>query len=177
MERPADGLGMTPRAASGTNKTGFTRTLPGTELEIGQVVPAARMVDASSGAEVSLGDLRQRFSAAVCFLHAGCRPCLLYARRLRGFAGELHEYDSLAVLVLPETMDLEPPVWVDRDGRARGRLLSPEVPLPAVLIVDRYGAAAGSFPSRGHSFPPPVEVVATLRHLAMECPECGVSEW
>jgi hypothetical protein len=176
VERPADGLGMSPRPASGM-KSSFTRTLEGTSLEIGQVVPAAPMVDAASGADVSLWDLRQRFAAAVCFLHAGCKPCLLYARRLRGFARELHEYDSVAVVVFPEVMDLEPPVWVDRDGRARARLLSPDVPLPAVLIVDRYGATAGSFPSRGHSFPPPEEVVATLRHLAMECPECGVSEW
>ena len=176
MERPSDGLEMTSRPASGV-KSSFTRPLEGTTLEIGQVVPAASMVDAASGADVSLRDLRQRFAAAVCFLHSGCRPCLLYARRLRGFASELHEYDSLGVIVVPEAVDLESPVWVDRDGRARARLLSPEVPLPAVLIVDRYGAAAGSFPSRGHSFPPPEEVVATLRHLAMECPECGVSEW
>ena len=168
---------MTTRPASGTRPPSFTRTLEGTDLEIGQVVPAAPMVDAGSGAPVSPWDLRQRFAAALCFLHAGCRACALFARRLRVFASELRDLNALAIAVVPEEIDLEPPVWVDREGRARERLLSPSAEVPAVLIVDRYGAAAGSFPSRGHSFPPAEEVVATLRHLAMECPECGVSEW
>jgi hypothetical protein len=177
VERPADGLGMSRRPAPGLKKFDLTRALEGTDLEIGQVVPSAPMVDAASGAPVSLWDLRQNFAAAVCFLHSGCRACLLFAQNLRVFAGELLDLDAIAVAVVPKGIDLEPPVWVDREGLARDRLLSPDAPLPTVLIVDRYGAAAGSFPSRGHSFPPPEEVVATLRHLAMECPECGVSEW
>lgn len=153
------------------------RTLEGTDLELGQVVPAAPMVDAASGEPVSLWDLRQRFAAAVCFLHSRCRTCALFARRLRVFATELRDLHALAIAVVPDETDLEPPVWIDRDGLARERLLSPDASLPAVLIVDRYGAVAGSFHSGGHSFPTPEEIVATLRHLDMECPECGVSEW
>lgn len=178
MERPADGLGMTLRSASGTRSSGFRRTLEGTDLEIGQVVPGVPMIDAASGAPVSLWDLRQRFACAVCFLHSGCRACALFARKLRLQGEELHAADAVAVAVVPsETTDIDPPLWVDHGGRARKRLLRPDVESPAVLILNRYGAVAGSFPSRGHSFPPPEEIVATLRHLAMECPECGVSEW
>ena len=152
-------------------------TLPGTELQMGKVVPGTPMIDAASGARASLWDLRQRFSSAVCFLHVGCKPCALYARKLRVLAGELRELDAVAVIVVPEAADIEPPVWIDRDGRARERFVGPETGVPLILIVDRYGAAAGAFPSQDHAFPPPEEVVATLRHLAMQCPECGVSEW
>jgi hypothetical protein len=69
-----------------------------------------------------------------------------------------------------------PPSWT-RNARARQRFLGPAGEIPLVLIVDRYGAAWSSFPSRGHAFPPPKEVVDTLRHLAFQCPECGAPAW
>jgi hypothetical protein len=155
----------------------FTRPLGGTALEIDEVVPGVPMIDAATGASVSLWDLRQRFAAAVCFLHGSCRTCAAFVRALRSRDRELRDADAVALVIAPAPAYLEPPVWLDQDGRAREHVLGPGVELPVILIVDRYGAAAESFPSPGHAFPSPEEVVATLRHLAMQCPECGVSEW
>jgi hypothetical protein len=152
-------------------------TLEGTDLEIDRVVPGTPLISGSSGASVSMRDLRQRVAAAVCFLHDRCEPCAAFARKLAGLDSELRGADAIALAVVSEATNLELPVWLDEGSRARESFLGPQAELPLVLIVDRYGAAARSFPSRGHSFPPPEEIVATLWHLAMQCPECGVSEW
>jgi hypothetical protein len=155
----------------------LTEVLPGTALEKDRVVPGTPMTQASSGAAVSMWDFRQRFSVAVCFLHDQCELCAAYARKLADLEDDLRVIDARAIVVLSERGVLDLPVWVDVRGRARQRLLGPSAELPVILIVDRYGAALRSFPSRDHAFPPPAEVVATLRHLAFQCPECGVSEW
>jgi hypothetical protein len=151
--------------------------LPGTVLEKDRVVPGTPMTEASSGAEVSMWDFRQRFSVAVCFLHDRCEACAGYAQKLAGLEGDLRDVDARAIVVLSEPGVLDLPVWVDGRARARQRFLGPAAELPVILIVDRYVAALRSFPSRGHAFPLPGEVVATLRHLAFQCPECGVPEW
>jgi hypothetical protein len=151
--------------------------LAGTAIERNRVVPGTSMTVASSGAEVSMWDFRQRFSVAVCFLHDRCEACARYARKLADLEGDLRELDARAIVVLNETGVLDLPVWVDGRARARQRFLGPAAELPVILIVDRYGAALRSFPSRDHAFPLPSEVVATLRHLAFQCPECGVPEW
>jgi hypothetical protein len=156
---------------------GLTETLPGTALEKDRVVPSTRMTDAPSGAEVSIRDFRQRFALAVCFLHDGCEFCAGYAGKLAEVEGDLREVDARAIVVLSEPGALDLPVWVDGRARARQSFLGPAAELPVILILDRYGAAMRSFPSRGHAFPLPREVVATLRHLAFQCPECGVPEW
>lgn len=155
----------------------MTEMLPGTALEKDRVVPGTPMTDASSGTEVSMWDFRQRSSVVVCFLHDRCERCAGFARELADLKDDLHEVDARAIVVLNEPEDLDLPVWVDEPGRARQRFLAPDAELPVILIVDRYAAAWGSFPSRAHAFPAPAEVVATLRHLAFQCPECGVSEW
>ena len=151
--------------------------LPGTALEKDRVVPGTPMTVASSGLEVSMWDFRQRFSVALCFLHHRCGACAGYSRSLADLEGELREVDARAIVVLSEPGVLDLPVWVDRRAQARQRFLGPAAEVPVILIVDRYGAALASFPSRDHAFPPPAEVVATLRHLAFQCPECGVPDW
>ena len=122
-------------------------------------------------------DFRQRFSVVVCFLHDRCDACAGYARKLADLEDDLQEVDARAIVVLREPGVLDLPVWVDERARARHRFLAPDAELPLILIVDRYGAAWRSLPSRDHAFPAPAEVVATLRHLAFQCPECGVSDW
>ncbi len=152
-------------------------TLPGTTLEKDRVVPATSMIEAASGNAMSLGDYRQRMSLAVCFLHDRCEICSTYAGQLAKFAPDLQEADATALAVLTEPARLAIPVLVDANAQARQRFLGPSAELPLVLIVDKFGAAWRSFPSPGHAFPPPQEIVSTLLHLALECPECGVSTW
>ncbi len=151
--------------------------LSGTILEKERVVPDIAMTAAASGSEMSLSDFRQRLALAVCFLHDRCENCARYARELAELADDFRQADATALVVLTEPASLELPVVVDTDARARQRFLGPSAELPLVLIVDRFGAASRSFPSRDHAFPAPQEVVATLWHLALECPECGVSTW
>jgi hypothetical protein len=151
--------------------------LPGTTLEKERVVPGTAMTSAASGAEVSLMDFRQRLAVAVCFLHDRCETCARYAGELAELADDFRNADATALVVLTEPASLDLPVLVDKDARARRRFLGSSAELPLVLIVDRFGAASRSFPSRDHAFPAPQEVVATLWHLALECPECGVSTW
>jgi hypothetical protein len=155
----------------------LTEVLPGTSLETDRVVPGIPMIEASSGAKVSLWDFRQRFSVVLCFLHDRCELCAGYTRKLADLEDDLREDDARIIVVLSEPEVLGLPVWIDARARARQRLLGPPSELPVILIVDRFGAASRSFPSPDHAFPPPAEVVATLRHLAFQCPECGVPEW
>jgi peroxiredoxin len=155
----------------------MTEVLPGTALEKERVVPDIPMTAAASGTEVSLSDFRQRLALAVCFLHDGCEPCARYAGEFAESIEELRQADATAFVVLTEAASLDVPVLLDTDSRARRRFLGASAELPLVLIVDRFGAASSSFPSRDHAFPAPQEVVATLWHLALECPECGVSTW
>jgi hypothetical protein len=119
--------------------------LPGTVLEKDRVVPGTPMTEASSGAEVSMWDFRQRFSVAVCFLHDRCEACAGYAQKLAGLEGDLRDVDARAIVVLSEPGVLDLPVWVDGRARARQRFLGPAAELPVILIVDRYVAALRSF--------------------------------
>jgi hypothetical protein len=96
---------------------------------------------------------------------------------LAKMSGELRESDAIALAVVGESAALDLSVLVDTGARARRRFLGPAAKIPLVLIVDRYGAAWRSFPSRDHAFPPPQEIVDTLRHLAFQCPECGAPAW
>jgi hypothetical protein len=155
----------------------MTEFLPGTPLEKDRVVPGVPMTADSSGDEVSLWDFRQRAALALCFLHDRCESCAGYARKLAKVSGELREFDAIALAVVGESAALDLPVLVDTGTRARQRFLGPAAEMPLVLIVDRYGTAWRSFRSRGHAFPPPEEVVDTLRHPALQCPECGAPAW
>lgn len=151
--------------------------LPGNTLEKERVLPSIAMTATATGAETSLSDFRQRLALAVCFLHDRCETCARYAEELAELVEDFRQADATALVVLSEPASLNLPVLVDPDARARRRFLGPSVELPLILIVDKFGAASISFPSRDHAFPAPQDVVATLWHLALECPECGVSTW
>lgn len=90
---------------------------------------------------------------------------------------ELDGADALARAVLPEEEALAVPVLLDPGRTGSRKLLGEHHELPVVLILDRYGAASSSFPAAGHRFPKAEEVAATVTHLALQSPECGVSHW
>jgi hypothetical protein len=164
------------QANQGGVVTSETELLAGTALEPDRVIPGVALTDAA-GESRRLWDFRQRAALAVCFLHARCGSCRRYASALAELRDDLQEVDAIAVAIVQEPISVDIRVFVDRDGGARRRMLGTESGPPLVLIVDRYGAAWRSFPAVGHSFPPPEAVMATLQHLAIQCPECGAPAW
>jgi hypothetical protein len=137
----------------------MAEALPGTVLEEGTVVPGSALRDLETGREVLPWSFRHRTAAVLCFLHRDCDRCRVYLGSLRAVSEDIHEAGARVVAV---------------EGDAP-RFLADGPPL--VLVVDRYGAAWRAYPAPGHHFPEPPDVVATVWHLAMMCPECGVSTW
>jgi hypothetical protein len=161
------------------------RTLPGTALQADRVIPDVALLDPRSGAEVPLSGFRHREALVLSFLHEDCAACSAFARALAAWEEEVRLGGGRSFVVLGAARDLVPgatrdlplPVLVDPGGVARARFLGPEGELPLVLVVDRFGAAWRSFPAPGHRLPPPEEVVATVWHLGLMCPECGAPTW
>ena len=151
--------------------------LPGTVLEEGRVVPGVSLVEPGSGAGVALWGFRQRVALVLGFLHDRCPACRSFAEELAGVKDDLDWAGALVRAVVSEAQELPIPTLLDPERTSSKRLLGDEAELPVILVVDRYGAAVSSFPAPGHRFPPAGQVAATAVHLAMQCPECGVSHW
>ncbi|HWO71137.1 MAG TPA: hypothetical protein VNP94_10355 [Actinomycetota bacterium] len=149
-------------------------SLPATLLEPGAVVPDVRFVD-PAGREVSLWDFRQRRAVVLAFLHDGCGACGRFARELAAAEPEIGWAGGVVRAVTDGRPEPSLPALLDPGGGARRRLLATEE--PAVLVIDRYGAAWASWEAPGHAFPEPAEIAASVRHEAFQCPECGVSTW
>lgn len=140
-------------------------------------MPDVALLDVDSGERVALGSFRQRSAVVLAFLHAGCRACRAFAGDLAEVAGELGWAGAVARAVVPVPDRLAVPVLADLDGEAGRRLLGPDAEVPVIIVLDRYGAATDVYPAAGHDFPAPAEIAATVTHLAIQCPECGVSHW
>ncbi len=148
--------------------------LPATVLEPGAVVPDVRFLDPAGG-EVALWGFRHRRAVVLAFLHDGCGACGAFARGLAAAEPEIGWAGGVVRAVTEGRPEPSLPALLDPGGAARRRLLATEE--PAVLVIDRYGAAWASWEAPGHAFPEPAEVAATVRHEAFQCPECGVSTW
>jgi hypothetical protein len=151
--------------------------LAGTILREGDVVPSVRFVDGATGGGTDLARYRQRASVVLAFLHAGCTACRAYAGAIAAAGADLEWAGAVARAVVPTDEELSLPVLVDASGAATSTLLDGEGGPPFVLVLDRYGAATAAYGASDHRFPPVEEIVATLTHLAIQCPECGVSHW
>ncbi len=147
--------------------------LPGTTLEKERGVPGLPVVESPSGLQRKLTDFRQRNSVILCLLHSNCASCAGFLESLSGHEEELRLSDAEVRVLLDEPEDSPFPVWVDRDNRARERLLGPGGVVPTIIVLDRYASAWEAFPARDHAFPDAGDVAATVWHLAIQCPECG----
>jgi peroxiredoxin len=152
-------------------------TLAGTALREGRVVPAVSFRDATSDSKVDLSRFRQRTALVLAFLHDRCDTCRGFAQELRTIEDDLDWAGAVARAVVSDDEDLPIPVFVDRGRRATRKLLGDDAYVPVIVIVDRYGAATSAFVATDHGFPKKGEVAATVTHLALQCPECGVSDW
>jgi hypothetical protein len=151
--------------------------LSGTMLHEGRVLPGVSFIDPNSRTQVNVWGFRQRVALVLAFLHQRCVACRAFAADLRIVKDDLDWAGALPRVVLPEEEELAVPALLDPGRSGTRRLLGENPELPMVLVVDRYGAASSSFPSARHRFPSAEEVAATVAHLAMQCPECGVSHW
>jgi peroxiredoxin len=149
--------------------------LPGTALREGRVVPPVSF--RSAGSTIALSRFRHRTALVLAFLHERCAECGAFAGHLRDVEDDFGWAGAIARAVVPEDEDLAIPVLVDPGGRATRTLLGADAVLPAVVILDRYGAATSAVPATGHRFPSTDDLVQTVTHLALQCPECGVSDW
>jgi hypothetical protein len=151
--------------------------LPGTALRDGRVVPPVSFRDVASASKIDLSWFRQRTTLVLAFLHDGCDGCSGFAHELRAIKDDLDWAGAVARAIVSEEEDLPVPVLVDPGREATQRLVGGNADVPVVVIVDRYGAAMSAFAANEHRFPTKEEVVATVTHLALQCPECGVSDW
>jgi hypothetical protein len=151
--------------------------LPGTALARDQIVPGVALVDSSTGRSLALWGFRGRRSQVLCFLHPRCPECRAFLERLEGVEEDIRLADGMVRAVAEEEVGGPFPTLLDPDGAARAAILGGPGRPPVVLVLDRYGAAAASFPAPGHDFPHPSAVTATLWHLALACPECGIMAW
>jgi hypothetical protein len=113
----------------------------------------------------------------LAFLHDDCAACRAYAHELHTVKDDLEWAGAVARAVLSRDEELPIHVFVDPGRQATLKLLGRQGNLPVVVILDRYGAAVSAFAAAEHRFPDKEEVAATVRHLALQCPECGVSDW
>ena len=139
----------------------------------------AMMLESSSGTEVSL-EIPRRRSGVVVLIHGGaCAICRAYVLGLLARAAEIAEWDGQLLVVQDgESADLQlgedaaegARVYIDRE-----RILQLRIGLaaPAVLVADQWREihlmeSAGA----EHGFVAIDEILAWLRYLAVQCPEC-----
>lgn len=143
-------------------------------------LPDISLVPAGDAGRVPLRSSSARASVVVLIHDEGCEECRRYLHRLVAKGEEINEWDGevLAVGAASPTAAaavvadgrVRFRVFVDPDGDLSAAL---EVQVPAVAIADRWGElrlreSAGL----DHGFYAVEEVVAWLRYLAIECPEC-----
>lgn len=148
--------------------------LPGTTLMEGERLPDVALAEAHGGAPWRPSQLRQRSALVLCFVHPQCPACERFMTGIAEPGDGLSEFDAQVRAVMTEAAPSALPVVLDRDGRARRRMLGAGGELPCVIVADRYSTAVEAYPAAGHDFPAATEVFATLHHLAILCPECSV---
>lgn len=146
--------------------------LPGTTLWHDQVVPNVRFSDATDSHVVRPTDFRHRRALVLGFVHDQCRDCAVWTQQAIDAVTGRSDAEIRVVAPRSGPRIRDGLLWLDRED-ARSRLLTdPDV--PAVLLLDRYGAIQEAGIADDHRLPDADQVIATLDHLAMQCPECSV---
>lgn len=160
------------RMGNATRRFADPACLPGTTVWHDQVVPPVRFFAARGGDVVRPTDFRHDRALVLAFVHDRCRDCTSWVQE--AIDAICDRPDAAIRVVAPRT---GPPgtgdvLWLDRQD-VRGRLVV-DPAVPAVLVLDRYGAVQEASIADGHALPGPDELIATVDHLAMQCPECSV---
>ncbi len=122
-------------------------------------------------------DWRQHTATVLVFLHdAHCHACRQVSQQYESVKELFAEWDAEVWLIwrserVPESGNY---AW-EESGKARREWLLGDS--AGVVVVDRHGVVVRQWDaSEGKGFPPPEEVLVALKHLAVQCPECGVPD-
>lgn len=120
-----------------------------------------------------------RRSPVLVLVHGdGCAACGEFVARLEAEIQSIEEWDGRPLVIAPEDLARAGglrlrtglPVLADPERRL-GTALS--VRPPALVVADQWGEVHEVHPAgEDHRFPEPDAVVAWLRYLAVQCPEC-----
>lgn len=153
-------------------------------------LPALTLPARDGGPDVKLR-APGRLATVLVALHGDCARCEAYLAALAAQEAELRDWDGRVVAVRVGRADAEPAAG-SSDGEERAqaaphrlgervrvaadperRLASAGITVPAVLIADQWGELFVVEPAgAGHALVAPAEIVAWLRYLAVQCPEC-----
>lgn len=149
-----------------------------TRMRAGDRLPALLLPALDGGPAVPLRT-HGRYATVMVTVHADCRSCEHYLEELTSAHDDVREWDGRVIAVVTDGDAAPPrlqhtlhgPLRIARDREHRLRAAG--VPTPAVLIADQWGELFVVEDAREeHTFLSAAEVVAWLRYLAMQCPEC-----
>ncbi|MBI2865588.1 MAG: redoxin domain-containing protein [Chloroflexi bacterium] len=157
-----------------------------------QVVPDFRLPSHRQSIN-SAADYRQRSNLVIVFFHSvDCPDCQQYLRQLAdsypSFQQAATEILAISIISvegakkLADDLHLPFPVLADDLGRLAEQYTyidqATRTPVPAVFVVDRFGAVFFQSLSQIEAdLPRPDEILGWLDLIELQCPECGVSEW
>jgi len=114
---------------------------------------------------------RSHTATVFVFLHDGnCIACKNLCRKFAEWSGRFAEWDADLWLVwrgdfIPEGCE----GFLETNSKTRKSWLDGEA--SGVLIVDRDGIVACKWETSTMGFPTPEEVLATVKQIALQCPE------
>jgi peroxiredoxin len=116
-------------------------------------------------------DWRKHAVTVIVMLHDGnCHACRATCQRYVAERAAFGEWDAELLLVwrgerVPEGCE----GMLDASGAARRAWLESDA--AGVLLVDRNGVVVRRWNASGKGFPSPEEVLAAVKHVALQCPE------
>ncbi len=164
-------------------------TVP-TSPATGDLLPAFTLPARDGGPDVKLR-APGRLATVLVALHDDCAPCDAYLAALAAQEAELRDWDGRVMAVRVGRADAEsaarssegekhahaaphrPAERVRVAADPERSLASAGITAPAVLIADQWGELFVVEPAGAeHALLAPDEIVAWLRYLAVQCPEC-----
>ena len=152
-----------------------------TLLQPGDILPSRQLPPLAGGAPVRIGQNRRRAQVLVVTHAEPCEQCSAYVASFEAVGDRLAaEKADVVAVVGPawqhDTTSTPTPAPAVIDDGVIGTSLSPEH-TPVVAVADRFGQLFEVFDAGpDHRFPGHEDVLGTLLHIAIACPECGVPD-
>ncbi len=151
------------------------------DLKLGaRRLPDVKLASAPGGPPAPLRPPGRVSPVLILVDHADCDACRAWLHRLAAASADIGERDGRVIVIVPAPPDQAVriaddatksfTVLADPDRALAARL---GISAPALAIADPYGEIHHAAPAGdAHDFPEPRDVVAWLRYLAIQCPEC-----